>query len=92
MNVRTQVATLLATGLVPPPLQVKGLPLSKKETVPPLIVLGGLVVTVAVMVAALEGFGGVLVTEVLAGDTAVVVAVAATPEVVTVILQPPSNE
>ncbi len=87
-----QLATLLATGLVPPLLQTNGLPLSKKETVPPLIVLCGLVSTVAVIVAAADGFGGVRETDWLAGDTAVVVAAAATPEVVMLMVQPPLNE
>jgi len=73
LNVRTQVATLLVTVVFEPTPQTTGLPLSKKETVPLFMLLCGLVSTVALMVAGLEGFGGVRVTDWLAGDTAVVV-------------------
>ena len=85
-----QVAMPLLTVVFEPALQEIAFPLSKNETVPPFTVL--VLLTVALIVAGLEGFGGVRDTAVLAGDTAVVVAAAAAPEVVTVILQPPLNE
>jgi hypothetical protein len=87
-----QVAVLFATVVFEPALQLTALPLSKKDIVPPFMVLCGLVSTVAVMVAGLEGFGGVRETDVLAGDTEVAVAAAATPDVVMLMLQPPVKE
>src|SRR6267154_5636404 len=92
VNVRTQVATLFVTVVFEPAPQTTGLPWSKKETVPPFMVLCGLVSTVAVIVAGLEGLGGVRKTDWFAGDTAVVVAEVAAPEVVMLMVQPPLNE
>src|SRR5882762_11082554 len=92
VNVRMQVARLFVTTVLEPALQLTALPLSKKETVPALIALCGLVSTVAVMVAGPDALGGVRVTAVAAGETAVVVALAAAPDVVTVMLQPPLKE
>ena len=92
VKVRMQLNVLFVTTALEPALQLTALPLSKNETVPALIALCGLVSTVAVMVAGPDALGGVRVTEVAAGETAVVVALAAWPEVVTVILQPPLNE